>query len=75
MEVIDEGYIEIVCMLIDRGVDVNQVYGYYILLMEVIDEGYMDIVKLLMEKGVDFNKSGNDGYMFLMEVEIGRAHV
>lgn len=49
MEVVDEGYMDIVKFFLDKGVKVNVIIKVgYMFLMVVVDEGYGEIVKLLI---------------------------
>jgi len=76
MNAIRNGYIEIVKLLLENGVNINtKVFGITPLI-HAIRNGYAEIVKLLLEKGADINT--NDLYEvspLMYAVESGDARI
>ena len=66
------GYIDIVKLLLDKGVDLNNkdIYDFTVL-HYAIEGGYTDIVKLLLDKGMDPNNKSRDNTALDYAIEGG----
>lgn len=74
LDAIDDGNIELVQFMLDKGADVNGMTKEgWTPLMEAADEGHMDILNLLLTKGAKVNAATKEGYTALM-VAVDEGH-
>ncbi|MEM8909861.1 MAG: ankyrin repeat domain-containing protein, partial [Bacteroidota bacterium] len=68
LRAIDDGDLEMVAFIIEKGVDVNgQTRSGWTPLLEAVDEGKLSIVQLLVDKGANVNLYNKNGWTPLME--------
>ena len=66
------GHLEIVRALLEKGAKINQYENsntYYTALMLAAEKGHLEIVKYLLEKGAKINKKGDIDYAATEEIK------
>ena len=72
---IERGYVEIVKLLIERGIDINAKTNDEATPLDIaFDKDYTEIVKLLLEKGADANAKNKNGETLLHRA-VGEGHL
>ena len=68
LEAIDDGNVQLVKYMLDKGVDVNaSTDGGWTPLLEAADEGQTAIMELLLDRGARVDQGNRDGWTPLME--------
>ncbi|MCJ1273176.1 hypothetical protein MMC21_000965 [Puttea exsequens] len=69
-----EGHQQVVQLLLDRGANINALYGHYdTALMVASGEGHHQVTRLLLDKGADINAQG-DGYTTALQAASWCGH-
>ena len=70
IEASENGYTEIVSMLLDKGADVNKTVDGDTALMKANDYRHIEIVPMLLNNGADVNAKNNRGQTALIKLSI-----